>query len=362
MLAIGIDEAVNEGLLARLVRPGGGWHVCVESEDWLDEVLTMAMHRIVPPVLSRLRVSGPGIDATSQAPLPAPDCFPTRPVTLWATAAAGQTTITVSGNLPDGASWTQTIPITRGTTPAIVRCWARARIRDLEDRHAIRADSELAAAILACSLANGVLSRFTAFVAVDTEVTTGGTSTTNVQPLPGPHGWDVTEERTRVGASFGAAIRSVSAPSPMQMALSAECDLASPKKTSPGNARTSMSRRVVQQAPPPPPTCDAAAVATLHQQLADLAGDQLGTALLLRRAVTIRLLAGLCAALTAQQAATPVITALRAALARCAPPATIAAVAAESLAVRAALDLLLPLLLVGGTPTAGAPKRTGWWR
>ena len=376
MLALGIDEAVNEGLLARLVRPGGGWHVCVESEDWLDEVLTMAVHRIVPPVLSRLRLGGAGIDAASQAPLPAPDCFPSRPVTLWATAAAGQTSVTVSGNLPDGSSWSQTVPVIASDSPAIAQCWARARIRDLEDRYAVQADSELAAAILACSLGNRVLSRFTAFIAVDSEITTGGTPRTMVQPLPAPHGWDVREESSAVGAGFGGAVPAPPAAAPMMsMSICAEesdiqIDAAAPgspmKKPVARKASgmpASRRRGASTDQPPHQPTCNAAAIAALRQALAGLVNDQLATALLLRRAATAILLADLCAFLVQHPAAGDAISARRAALARCAPPATIATVAAESPAVCAALDVLLPLLTHSAGPASAAPaKRKSWWR
>lgn len=373
VLALGIDEAVNEGLLARLVRPGGGWHVCVESEDWLDEVLTMAVHRIVPPVLSGLRLSGAGIDAASQAPLPAPDCFPSRPVTLWAAAAAGQTSVMVSGNLPDGSTWSQTVPVLASAAPAIALCWARARIRDLEDRYAVRADSELAAAILACSLSNHVLSRFTAFIAVDTEITTGGKAQRKVQPLPAPHGWDMLKESSAVGG-FGGAVPAPPASAPlMSMSIcaeEAECAAApSPKQkkmAAPSVSRASRSsvsrgHTASVDVAPPQPVCDAAAIAALRQALAGFIADPLATALLLRRSATANLLADLCVFLAQHPAAGAAISALRAALARCAPPATIAAVAAESPAICAALDALLPLLAQADGAAAPA-KRKGWWR
>src|SRR6185295_1478381 len=69
--------------------------------------------------------------------------------------------------------------------------WARAHLRDLEDTYATGA-VHLEQDIVATSLRHGVLCRFTAFVAVDTEVVTGGTPTHRVlQPVEPAAGWDM---------------------------------------------------------------------------------------------------------------------------------------------------------------------------
>jgi Ca-activated chloride channel family protein len=75
---------------------------------------------------------------------------------------------------------------------AVRTCWARARVRDLEDRYAAGpGDTALADQITAVSLRHGVLSRFTAFVAVDRtrHAVGGGRPLPAVQPVELPSGW-----------------------------------------------------------------------------------------------------------------------------------------------------------------------------
>ena len=68
--------------------------------------------------------------------------------------------------------------------------WARSVVRDLEDEYAsYSADDELAAQLVAHSVRFGVLSRFTAFVAIDPECTEAGPLTEVMQPVEQPSGW-----------------------------------------------------------------------------------------------------------------------------------------------------------------------------
>jgi Ca-activated chloride channel family protein len=122
--------------------------------------------------------------------------------------------------------------------PAARPLWARARIRDLEDAYAAAAHDhdhdpeQQAAEIVSLSLATGVLSRFTAFVAVDLSERVDSTSPQPVvQPVEAPSGW-------AAGSPPGAAM----AP-PMPAPMLASQPLAAMK---PGASRGGPA------APPPP--------------------------------------------------------------------------------------------------------------
>jgi Ca-activated chloride channel family protein len=69
--------------------------------------------------------------------------------------------------------------------------WARARIRDLEDRYAA-GEQELEREIVTASKRHGVLSRFTAFIAIDRSqvANAGGRIRQVVQPVEPPAGWE----------------------------------------------------------------------------------------------------------------------------------------------------------------------------
>jgi Ca-activated chloride channel homolog len=197
IFTLGIDQAVNAGFLRRLAAAGAGRCDLVESEGRLDEVMTSLHRRISPPVVTGLRVEsatvGFELTAGETAPARDPDLFPGAPCTLsgrWQGAARpAEVTLTVLG---DGGFREQVTVAAAGPDRAVRTCWARARVRDLEDRYAAgHGDTALADQITAVSLRHGVLSRFTAFVAVDrTRHAAGsGQPLPAVQPVELPGGW-----------------------------------------------------------------------------------------------------------------------------------------------------------------------------
>ncbi len=197
IFTLGIDQAVNAGFLRRLAAAGAGRCELVESEGRLDEVMTSLHRRISPPVVTGLRVESAtaGCELTAGETTPArdPDLFPGAPCTLsgrWQGAAPpAEVTLTVLGDV--GFREQVTVAVVEPDR-AVRTCWARARVRDLEDRYAAGpGDTALADQITAVSLGHGVLSRFTAFVAVDRtrHANGGGQPLPAVQPVEVPGGW-----------------------------------------------------------------------------------------------------------------------------------------------------------------------------
>jgi Ca-activated chloride channel family protein len=127
-----------------------------------------------------------------------PDLFPGVAVTLagrWRGQPGGA--ITVTGTAADGTPFECKVTAVTGGSPASTAAWARAHVRDLEDRYASGAGHDTAGLarleqqITDVSLRYGVLCRFTAFVVVDTRVVTDGTGQHRVtQPVELPAGWD----------------------------------------------------------------------------------------------------------------------------------------------------------------------------
>ncbi|MET9225857.1 VIT domain-containing protein [Lentzea sp. NPDC003310] len=184
--AVGVDSAVNAGFLGRLAAAGAGRCELVESEDRLDEAMTHIQRRIGAPVVTDVVVS-PGSDLPR---LPTA-IYPGVPL-----VASGRYRGTapeqyvVRGRTRDGADWQETVPVLTQDTPAVRAQWARAALRDLEDRYAA-GDRTLEQQIVQTSLRFGVLCRFTAFVAVDERVVGDGTVHRVVQPVEQPAGWEM---------------------------------------------------------------------------------------------------------------------------------------------------------------------------
>jgi Ca-activated chloride channel family protein len=196
---VGIDRAVNAGFLTRLAAAGRGRCELVESEDRLDQAAALIHRRIGAPLVTTLALAADGlqIEPGTVAPGLLPDLFPGVPVTIagrWHGQAGG--TVTVTGARADGTPFEAKTVAVSGGTPASTANWARAHLRDLEDRYASLAgydDGELARLeqqITDVSLRHGVLCRFTAFVAVDSRVVTDGGAPHRVtQPVELPSGW-----------------------------------------------------------------------------------------------------------------------------------------------------------------------------
>ncbi|MGH8795159.1 MAG: VWA domain-containing protein, partial [Stackebrandtia sp.] len=209
---IGIDRAVNAGFLHRLALAGRGRCELVESEDRLDAAAAHIHRRIVAPVVTSLSLTGEGVDVVdgTLAPARLPDLFTGVPLVLWGRYdnAVDDAELVLTGVDADGEPWRRAVSSRHAADDGVKEMWGRARLRDLEDRYAAaprsgkltpeRPDApatltELEQLIVETSLGCGVLSRFTAFTAVDTRVVVdeGGEPRTVVQPVELPEGWEM---------------------------------------------------------------------------------------------------------------------------------------------------------------------------
>ncbi|MGW4945976.1 VIT domain-containing protein [Actinoplanes sp. NPDC004185] len=205
---VGIDRAVNVGFLGRLAALGAGRCELVESEDRLDEAMAQIHRRIAAPVLTDVTVTAARFTVE---PAPAQTVFPGVPLVVFGryTGTAGGT-LTVRGRTRNDEEFVREVPVRDSAEPAVTAQWARARLRELEDRY-LTGQRDLEQTIVATSLRYGVLCRFTAYVAVDSRVVTEGGEVRRVtQPVESPSGWDMFDPP----APGGIMLASMSAPVP----------------------------------------------------------------------------------------------------------------------------------------------------
>lgn len=191
---VGIDRAVNAAFLNRLAELSGGRCELVESEDRLDEAMQHIHHRIGTPLITGLSVRGAAFDKLAPARLP--DLFHGAAVLITGRYEGVVDTVVVAGQQADGTPWQVSIPAVPSENAGLTTIWARVHIRDLEDAYvtASKPMPKLEREIVGVSLRFGVLSRFTAFVAVDQRVVTDGGATHRVvQPVEPPAGWAMSE-------------------------------------------------------------------------------------------------------------------------------------------------------------------------
>jgi Ca-activated chloride channel homolog len=227
MFTLGIDHAVNAAFLRRLAAVGAGLCELVESEDRLDAVMAKVHHRIGAPIASELALHATGleIDRASLAPARVPDVYAGAPVVVFGRytgTASSASAIELEGS-SFGERYHVTVPRAREAIASgwLGASWARARIRDLEDRYAA-GESRHESEIVSISKQFTVLSRFTAFVAVDHSevVNRGGHVKSIVQPVEEVRGWsDANQPQTRSRSSGKAMHASTPMPFPQQIPM-----------------------------------------------------------------------------------------------------------------------------------------------
>ncbi|WP_431909394.1 VIT domain-containing protein [Nonomuraea jabiensis] len=199
---VGIDRAVNAGFLGRLAGLGAGRCELVESEDRLDAAMEQIHRRIGAPLVTDLSLKGLEFEPDTVTHLGS--IFPGVPLRVYGRHREGSS-LTVRGLAASGP-WEEQVTGVTVDNPAIRAVWARAHLRELEDRYAM-GEHDLEPRIVRTSLEYGVLCRFTAYVAVDTrQVADGGPEHRVIQPVEPPSGWEMPQSPPMMGFMAQAAV------------------------------------------------------------------------------------------------------------------------------------------------------------
>ena len=192
---VGIDQAVNAGFLRRLASVGGGRCELVESEDRLDEAMDAIHRRIGAPLAYSLALRAEGLATIEDTASPAriPDLFPGVPLVVTGRYRGSATgSLALHGTSREGGDWSVTVAGQRREAPAVTAQWARAHLRDLEDRYASapdggagEADRRHVVAVRCVVQVHGVRRRRQPGSRAD-----GGLQHRVMQPVEAPAGWD----------------------------------------------------------------------------------------------------------------------------------------------------------------------------
>lgn len=213
LFTVGIDTAVNEGFLNRLASVGSGTAAFVTPGAQLEDALITVGREIGSPLVVNLRVEDidSSLEPSTIAPGKIPDLFTGRASTVsFVTHGVGR--IRVRGRFVDGGEFSIVVNPKEVALPAIGQLWAKSRISDLEDRYRIElsAQDRIKREIITLSTRFNVLTRFTAFIAIDHSeiVNWSGHQRHVAQLVEMPAGWEMEKER---GTSYS---HSIFAPTP----------------------------------------------------------------------------------------------------------------------------------------------------
>lgn len=194
LFTLGLDTAVNDAFLRRAAALGRGTcELMTPGEDFEQALQRLARETGHPLILDlELSDAGLGPDLGSLAPSRMPDLFGARPSSVLG-RHSGSGDLELRGRTPEGSSWQARVAPQPVANPALGVVWARERVTALEDRLSLRDGDRRAieAEILALSLEYQVLTRFTAFVLVDSAevVNPEGKVQTVVQPVQTAAEW-----------------------------------------------------------------------------------------------------------------------------------------------------------------------------
>jgi len=201
IFSFGVGSSPNRYLIERMAKMGRGAVAYVGSNTTGEQAVDAFYTRISHPAMTDVSIDWGDMHVTEVYPSQIPDLFVGRPVIVTGRfTGTGSTTVRIMGKVGDR---TQEIvqPVKldeKDSEHAGIACvWARMKIADIADRATWSSDQGLEDQIKQVALEYGLMSAYTAFVAVDSMTRTAGDHGTTVHvPVPVPDGvrYDTTVE------------------------------------------------------------------------------------------------------------------------------------------------------------------------
>lgn len=202
IFTVGIDTGINYPFLNRLAALGSGTATFVTPGGELENALIQVGREIGAPLVTDLEIEsltgGVTIDALAPARLPdlftgrASDCLFRLNCKIPLGAVPK---FRIRGKLANGRKYTEDISAQLVNAESISRLWARGFIKELEDDYRVNpaGQHDTKQKIIDLSLKFSVLTKFTAFVAVDQAETVNMTGEVRhiVQPVHVPDQWQL---------------------------------------------------------------------------------------------------------------------------------------------------------------------------
>jgi Ca-activated chloride channel family protein len=193
MFAFGIGSSVNRHIIEGIAHVGLGEPFVITKPDEAPARAEAFRKLVQSPVLTRIKVDFGDFETYDVEPHSIPDVLADRPIILFGKwRGKPQGTITISG-ISGTENYKDTIEVgsvkPSKTNAALQYLWARQRIMLLSDYNMLRPDNERVKEVTNLGLTYNLLTAYTSFVAIDSEVrNANGNSTTVSQPLPLPQG------------------------------------------------------------------------------------------------------------------------------------------------------------------------------
>ena len=199
IFSFGIGSSVNRYLLEQMAGAGRGAVAYLGTRDKAEPVMDDFFNRVSHPGLTDIAVDWGDMQVDEVSPRQTPDLFVGRPVILTGRFHGGGNTIVRVSGRAAGGKVEFNVPVdlddAATTHEGLRSVWARMKIADLADESTYAPSEELPEQIKQVALDYGLMSAFTAFVAVDASRQTEGVVGTTVPvavPVPEGVNYDTT--------------------------------------------------------------------------------------------------------------------------------------------------------------------------
>ncbi|MBN2543142.1 AgmX/PglI C-terminal domain-containing protein [bacterium] len=192
MFAFGIGSSVNRFLIEGIAHVGMGEPFIITDENKAPAQADKFRKYIQSPVLTQIKADFEGFDTYDVEPISIPDVLAERPIIIFGKYnGEPKGEIKVTGYHGDD-EYSEVVKVADSkpmdNNSALKYLWARHKITLLSDYNSISSTDELKEEITDLGLQYNLLTQYTSFVAIDSEVRTDGQATTVKQPLPLPQG------------------------------------------------------------------------------------------------------------------------------------------------------------------------------
>lgn len=189
----GIGSSVDRFLIEGMAHVGNGLPFIVTDQNEADDVAAKFRKYVSNPVLTKIQINYNGFDVYDIEPLEVSDVFSERPVLVFGKYRGNPSGFVDLNGQTGGMGINQRLDLSKYTSSnensALRSLWAREKIRLLDDYASREQSEELMNEITDLGLKYNLLTNYTSFIAIDSEIRNkDGQSITVKQPLPLPQG------------------------------------------------------------------------------------------------------------------------------------------------------------------------------
>lgn len=238
IFTFGIGPSVNRFLLDKMAQMGRGTAEFMGVNDDIEKTLTRFQDRVSYPALLDMALTWENAENWDTYPEPLPDLYAGQPLEIVTRfKRQGNAKLTLTGTLAN-KPFSLTTPLSPAVkaNPTLRRIHARARIESLLDQQRAGGDAEkIRQQVISLALEHRIVTPFTAFVAIDSEIASTDEAEKIRVSVPLPEGLDLagfvgTAPGMAAGASAGVAYFAMAPASPARKAGAPRLELINDQK------------------------------------------------------------------------------------------------------------------------------------